>query len=268
MDLYTDPDYFVVNPNYEPAPNGAVYGSYQFPFGNVYISLQWIQWTVPAHGEEDPAHLAGHYESFTWLYGQWVDDESGIHTASVDTMYMQNGQDGYHLIEYYHCETFWGSAPDGKVPSMLGRDTGFTGKASLEATQTTQKQPLVYDESDYSDDSIESILVAYFAGKSICGQGTPDSYLISVGAAKEGDLVGVIVIKDSPIYVWRKTDEDIKRTVPEECPDEDLIIGSNFQWAYFGSYRMAATVPCVEFHNPMPSNNQLDRVEFLGWGGS
>lgn len=262
----------------------------QKPFANVYSDLkfdqEWRQYQNPSTGEWID-YLATWYESFAWFYGQFEKDSEGFHMSSFDTLYIHNWVDrdcsklpcnlvkdenivnGNYVVTYggypchMHLECFWGSAPDGKLPAMLSRHTPLTC-APLDNTQSLTKTPYIYMESDYEDDSVDSVLAKGFLENEICGglsYQNMDSFLLSIGEAKAGDLVGMILTRQGAIYVWRRTDENIHREVPEGCSDDTLLIGSNWQWSYFDTYRRTAAVPCPEIFNVIPSTWEPAKIE-------
>jgi len=257
------------------------------PFANVYDQLQFDQeirsYQDPVSGEWID-YMATWYESFTWLYGQFQKDADGFFFSSFDSLHCWNWADldvgrlppGAVVCEedgltwtlggrlcHNHFECFWGSAPDGKIPAMLLKQIP-SGSGPCDNTQTLTKNALIYDPDNYEDDSIDSVLAAGFLSNSICGgrsYSTMDSLLLSIGEAKEGDLVGMILTRQGPIYVWRRTDENLNREVPEDCPDSTLLLGSNWQWNHFESYRRVAAVPCPEIYNVVPNTWEPEQVE-------
>lgn len=226
----------------------------------------------------------------SYLFGQWLKDSTGLHFASFDTIYQWNWADldcrkiachranwGYTYNSeqtlfsfrsrpsYIHFECFWGSAPDGKVPSMISRDTP-SGVAPLKSGQTLPKSPLIYAPDSYQDKPLMNVIAKHFTSNPICSEcGDPDSFLLSVGSAKEGDLVGVIVTRDQPIYVWRKTDETMTHSGAVGGETDDLKIADNPQWYFFGNgyYKHLAVIPCPEIYNCLPSTFQADEL-FIG----
>lgn len=233
-----------------------------FPAHNSSLFGQWMK-------DESGLSLASADGLYRWHYGDW---HSGVlfnvasvrggwgpyfsypeaHYQLTDGTYTSYMRLAYiHNNFRMHLEGFWGSAPDGKVLTMVSRDTP-SGISPLKNGVTLGKQPLVYDPDAYTNKSVETVIVEHFLTRGSCNRGgqSPDSYMFSIGEAKEGDLVGVIVTRDQPIYVWRKTDEDIQRV---DSNDNELIVGSNQQWDKFKSYKLTSAIPCSDLYNMIPN---------------
>jgi hypothetical protein len=168
----------------------------------------------------------------------------------------------------FHLHGFWGSMSDGKVPHMTA--TGYHPGPIYPRWADSSDGPevLAYDHNGFADSAAAGtdVIRDYFLEHPACGQQeNPNSWMLSVAQAKEGDLVGVVVVHSLPLYIWRKTDEILNRENDSD-PNDTLYLGNNWHWlTALGTYTLGAACPCIDVWNVYPQATFTTGGEFVGW---